>query len=131
MSVTTSSRLNADQLQAQLPGGATFTIASPSGTPQDYLRAGLPNPTAKTLTVTGATDAQLQTAITSAAAAFVDYAANRATLLTQARNALANNATYLGIGAPTNAQVVAQVQALTRQVNGLIRFAVNDLTATT
>lgn len=128
MSVTTSQRLNADQLQAALPVGAVFALAGT--TPGEHLAA-LTTTQPKTLTVTGATDAQLQAAITSAAGAFVDYTANRATLLTQARNALGANATYLGIGAPTNAQVVAQVQALTRQVNGLIRFAVNDLTGTT
>jgi hypothetical protein len=36
-------------------------------------------------------------------------------------NARANNTTFLGIASPTNAQVVAQVQALTRQNNGLMR----------
>lgn len=128
--MTTSQRLNADQLQAQLPGGATFTVGN-GAVPQDYARAAMPNATPKTITVTGATDAQLQTAINNAAAAFADYTANRQTLLTQARTALGNNATYLAIPAPTQAQAAAQVAALTRQVNALIRFAVNDLTATT
>jgi hypothetical protein len=36
-------------------------------------------------------------------------------------NARANNTTFLGIASPTNAQIVSQVQALTRQNNGLMR----------
>lgn len=82
---------------------------------------------------------------------------NRATLLTQAANALtanatflglpdptANNNTYLALSSPTNAQVVAQVKALTQQSNAyvaqlkaltqqvdkLIRLATNVLDAT-
>lgn len=48
-----------------------------------------------------------------------------------AGNALTANATYLAIGSPTNAQVVAQTRALTQQVDGLIRLAIGDFTATT
>jgi hypothetical protein len=55
---------------------------------------------------------------------------NQQTLLQKAGNALANNATYLGLGTPTNAQVVAQVAALTRQVNALIRLTIGQLDST-
>lgn len=45
--------------------------------------------------------------------------------------ALTNNAAFQAIASPTNAQAVAQIQALTRQVNGLIRLADNLLDDTT
>jgi hypothetical protein len=48
--------------------------------------------------------------------------ANVVTLLQRAQTALTNNQTFLAIASPTQAQAVAQVQALTRQVDGLIRF---------
>jgi hypothetical protein len=48
--------------------------------------------------------------------------ANEQALRQRAQTALANNQAFLGLAAPTNAQAVAQVQALTRQVNGLMRF---------
>lgn len=45
-----------------------------------------------------------------------------AALLDKAEQHGANNVTYLDIVAPTNAQVVAQVKALTRQFNVLGRL---------
>jgi hypothetical protein len=51
-----------------------------------------------------------------------DAAVNADHLVSRALGALASNASFLGLGAPTNAQVLAQVQALTRQVNALIRL---------
>lgn len=47
---------------------------------------------------------------------------NANTIRDRARTALAANATFLALGAPSNAQVVAQVKALTRQVSGLTRL---------
>jgi hypothetical protein len=55
---------------------------------------------------------------------------NQATLLTQASNAIAANVAYLAIGAPSNAQVVAQVDRLTREVQALIRLATRVLDST-
>lgn len=55
---------------------------------------------------------------------------NRLVLLDRARTALADNATFLLLGSPTNAQSLAQLRALTRQVNGLIKLAVEDLADT-
>lgn len=49
--------------------------------------------------------------------------ANEATIQQRATGALATNATFLAIASPTNAQIAAQVKALTRQNNGLIRLA--------
>lgn len=57
-------------------------------------------------------------------------AANQATLLGKAQTALTNNANYLAIASPTNAQVSAQVAALTRQIDALIRIDINQLDST-
>jgi len=46
---------------------------------------------------------------------------DRKALADAAQQALADNATFLAIGTPSNAQVLAQVRALTRQSNQLIR----------
>ena len=64
----------------------------------------------------------------------VDQSAVNLDLLQQkAQNAIANNVTFLGLSSPTNAQAVAQVQALTRQVDALIRVVLGlfDSTAGT
>ena len=45
-----------------------------------------------------------------------------AALLTKASNAIAANVTYLAIASPTNAQNLAQIRALTRQTNALMRL---------
>lgn len=55
---------------------------------------------------------------------------NRTTIQTQAKTALANNRTYLAIATPTTAQMRAQIDALTRQNQALIRLAINQLDAT-
>lgn len=56
--------------------------------------------------------------------------ANYDTLRQRARAALAANRTYLALATPTAAQNTAQVNALTRQVQALIRFTLSDLTGT-
>jgi Lon protease-like protein len=55
---------------------------------------------------------------------------NQATIEQQADAALVSNATFLAIASPTAAQVAAQVKALTRQTNGLIRLLRRKLDAT-
>lgn len=52
---------------------------------------------------------------------------NNETLRSRADTALASNSTFLAIGNPSAAQNAAQVKALTRQVNALIRLQLQDL----
>lgn len=47
---------------------------------------------------------------------------NYATLRQRAQTALTHNETFLALASPTSAQAITQVQALTRQVNALIRL---------
>lgn len=62
--------------------------------------------------------AKAQTAIDAAQA----ERANETTIRDKATAALTDNKTFLALSSPTNAQVVAQVKALTRQNNALIRL---------
>ena len=58
---------------------------------------------------------------------------NALALMDKGRAALVINADFLALGAPTNAQVLAQTKALTRQVNALIRlqtFTIADTSGT-
>ena len=55
---------------------------------------------------------------------------NRQTIQAKARQALTANATYLAIASPTNAQVVAQVATLTKEVTALIRLLLGQLDST-
>lgn len=50
---------------------------------------------------------------------------NRDQLSQRAQTAITNNDAYLAIPSPTQAQAVTQVAALTRQMNGLLRFNLN------
>lgn len=120
MSVTTTARINPDKLQAALPAGASY---SSLGVPLD--EAG-----SKTIRANGADDATLQAAIASAASAFVDYDGADATLRQQAQQALGANRTYIGLASPTAAQTAAQVKALSRQNNALIRLLLGLLDGT-
>lgn len=56
-----------------------------------------------------------------------DEMVNERTLRDQANTALANNAAYLALPSPTQAQAIAQVEALTRQVNKIIRLVLGRL----
>ena len=90
--------------------------------------------TANTYTVFDGNGAQVSqraaTAQDLAAAAQLDIASNQATIVSRANAAITANATFLALGAPTNAQVVAQVQLLTRECNTLIKLALGLLSDT-
>lgn len=51
---------------------------------------------------------------------------NAATLKDRAAHAIIANITYLSITSPTNAQVVAQVNRLTKECSGLIRLLLDQ-----
>lgn len=55
---------------------------------------------------------------------------NESTIRAQAAQALATNRAFLAIATPTNAQTLAQVKALTRQTNGIIRLLLGALDGT-
>lgn len=55
---------------------------------------------------------------------------NGEAIRSNALTALTSNRNLLGIASPTSAQNAAQVKALTRQVNGLIRLALDKLDGT-
>lgn len=56
--------------------------------------------------------------------------ANKDTILGKVSAALTNNQAFLGLSSPTNAQVLAQIQALTRQTNALMRIVSEQLDST-
>lgn len=53
-----------------------------------------------------------------------------ATIQARAQAALTTNATFLAIPSPSQAQAITQVQALTRECNGLIRLLLGQLDST-
>lgn len=55
---------------------------------------------------------------------------NRDAIEQQARQALATNRTYIALASPTAAQTAAEVKALARQNNGLIRLLLGLLDGT-
>ena len=91
-------------------------VPTPSSTqvvaPPTYTSNGSTVTSTYTLAAKPATQINAET-INAALAALVDVASS-------ARTAVTNNQTYLAIGAPSNAQVVAQVRALTQQMNVVI-----------
>lgn len=54
---------------------------------------------------------------------------NESTIAGRVQQAIQDNKDFLAIPAPTNAQVVAQVKALTRQANGVLRAVFKRLDA--
>lgn len=52
---------------------------------------------------------------------------NKDVIEERALTALTNNLSYLALEPPTQAQAVAQVDDLTRQINGVIRLLLNKL----
>lgn len=64
-------------------------------------------------------------------AAYVVALNNKAILLAKGIAALAVNATFMALAAPTNAQTLAQVKALTKQNNAVIKLLAEDLSNTT
>ena len=56
--------------------------------------------------------------------------ANGATLRARALDALAQNKAFLAVDAPTNAQALAQIRLLTREVSALIRLTLGALDST-
>lgn len=109
--VTTTKVINPSQFAGEI--GAGCTVAD--------------NGTTRTITANVA-QAALQAAVDSHVA--VNEQANRTTLEQQAVGALDTNRTFLAIASPTNAQIVAQVKALTRQNNGFIRLILGRLDGT-
>lgn len=71
----------------------------------------------------------VENALADAQAVDDTRAGNLLQIFQQAKAAVASNNTFLGIASPTTAQVVAQVQALTRQSNKLIRVVLADIAA--
>jgi hypothetical protein len=59
-----------------------------------------------------------------------DSVVNQQALAGKAQAALAVNATFLGLASPSTAQNTAQVQALTRQVNALVRLVLDQFDTT-
>jgi hypothetical protein len=69
-------------------------------------------------------------AAAQAAATEATRTTNRRSIEEQAAAALATNRAFVALSSPTNAQTLAQVKALARQNNGVIRLLLDDLTGT-
>jgi hypothetical protein len=74
--------------------------------------------------------APIQALEAAAAATAATQATNAQTLQQNTITALASNATYLALATPTTAQNTAQIKALTRQIDALIRLVANQLDST-
>lgn len=89
--------------------------------------------TATVKPLTPAEDSRYQADQSAVAASAADQATktgNRDTLQTRAQSALAANATFLAITAPTAAEVRTQTIALTKECSALIRLLLNQLDST-
>ena len=71
-----------------------------------------------------------ENAAADAAEAARAVGANREVLTERARSALVSNREFLAVASPTNAQTLAQVRALTRQMNSALRLILGDLSGT-
>lgn len=99
----------------------------------DPLEAVVTGPVAGVWTIT-APDTVNQATLDAAVASEIAYRLalqNTAALMVKAAAAQVSNATFLALASPTNAQTLAQVKALTRQSNALIKLASADLSNTT
>lgn len=117
MSVTTSQRINRDQLAAQFTGPQAFSV----------IGAPLESTGSKTITADGVDDATLTQKVSAAAAVFVDRDANTAALQAKAVAAIQTNKTFLALASPTAAQVRDQTIALSREMNGIIKLLVGQV----
>lgn len=59
-----------------------------------------------------------------------DSAVNADAVIAAAQQALVVNRAFVANASPSNAQVLAQTKALSRQVNGIIRLLLNQLDGT-
>jgi hypothetical protein len=101
-----------------LDGGQTiyWNVTLDNGT--KYVLAAASSPAA--ITAATALDTAAQLLVT-----------NQTTIRSRAQTALTTNATYLALASPSTAQTTAQVQALTRECNGLIRLLLDLFDSTT
>jgi uncharacterized protein YjdB len=70
------------------------------------------------------------TAVSQGTVQIPQESANRDALFTAAANALATNRSFIANASPTNVQVVAQLKAMARQMNAIIRITLNQLDGT-
>lgn len=110
--VTTTKAINRSQFAREL--GAAFRFSDDG--------------TVRVVASADVTQAALQAAVDAHVA--IDEDGNRRTIEQQAETALDTNRTFLDRSSPTNAQIAAQVKALTRQNSGLIRLVLNRLDGT-
>lgn len=116
-SVTTTKPLDLDVLAAALGGGLSVVARS--------------NGTESVVETDDATQAELESAIESHVAPDRSaWPANATAIRDKATAALDANKTFLALNNPTAAQNAAQVKALTRQVNALVRLALGRFDAT-
>lgn len=111
-------------LRGYYPGGSqlAYLIDSVAGTYTGWNGDGTVNVTRALTAAEVATCANIDAANSAAA--------NQSTLQSRAQAALTANAVFLGLVSPTNAQVLAQVQLLTKENNALIKLALGLLSDT-